>query len=431
MRVVHLYDGHENIHEGQGSLPRIVWNVARRTAERGHEVTVLERQWDGLPKAEEHENVRFRRISLGTGSSEPWKDVPYEMVKSRVGVAKLLVDRTNFGLKAFRPLREMEFDVLHVHLPFAANVLATIAPKLRPRMVFTAQLGELRLNALSDETEGASPDVPPAVQLFSPDVYLARRVAATTVLNAHVKRIFAQNGVPSERLTHIPNGVDVTKFSAVAPEECGRFREKFGLGDRPVVFFAGTVMPRKGVLELVQAAADVVESGYDDVRFVIAGEADLDREYYERVVSVVRERGIEENVLFTGYLRDGDLFPAYKTADVFVLPSFEEGFGMVVSEAMAAGTPPVASQINGIRQQVDDGETGFLVEPGSVEQLATALGVLLADPERCRRMGEESQRRARKFSWESVTEQYIDLYEDVTNGSAAPERTVRPPMHST
>ena len=77
MRILHVYDGHEKIYRGQGSLPRIIWNVARRTADRGHDVTVIERQWDGTAPMSQHEGVQFRRLKLQTGSDEAWEQVPY------------------------------------------------------------------------------------------------------------------------------------------------------------------------------------------------------------------------------------------------------------------------------------------------------------------------------------------------------------------
>jgi glycosyltransferase involved in cell wall biosynthesis len=170
-------------------------------------------------------------------------------------------------------------------------------------------------------------------------------------------------------------------------------------------------MPRKGVAELIKAAAEVVAAGHEDVVFVVAGETDLDEEYMNRVEAIIDDAGIGGNVTFTGYLEDSELLPMYRTASIFVLPSFEEGFGMVVSEAMAAGTPPVASRISGIDQQIDDGTTGLMVEPGNVEELAGALRKLLDDPEKRRTMGEQSRERAERFSWETITDQYIDVYE--------------------
>lgn len=410
MRVLQVYDGHEEIYEGKGSLPRIVWNVASRVAARGHEVTVVERQWEGLPRRATYEGVRFRRLPLATASDEPWAEPPYEMVDTVPGLARLVADRTNFALKTARLLRRTEFDVAHFWLPFAANVLVTLAPWWRDRMVYTAQLGELRLNSLS-ETDGDTPDVPGVIRHFSPDVYLAKRAGHTTVLNGNVREILLDNGVPAERVSHVPNGVSTGKFDAVTDADRGRVREQLGLEGARVVFFAGTVMPRKGVAELVRALDRVVNGhGVEDVVLVIAGEADLDEAYAERVRSLIAEAGLEEQVVFTGYLTDETLLPLYGASDVFVLPSFEEGFGMVVSEAMAAGTPAVASRISGIDQQIDDGTAGVLVDPGDVEGFAEALAGLLSDPERRREMGERCRERARRFSWESVTDQYVDVY---------------------
>lgn len=411
VKILHVYDGHERVYEGQGSLPRIIWNVARRTADRGHDVTVLERRWAGLPAVSEHESVYFRRLDLRTGSDEPWDQVPYEMVSSASGLAELVTDRTNFALKTLRWLRYTEYDAVHVYLPFAANVLVTLSRALREKMVYTAQLGELRLNSLTTTDDDSDVDAPGFLDVFSPDIYLARRTAYTTVLNPTVREIFAENGVERDRLVHIPNGVDVEKFEGISDADCDRVRKEYGLGDRPVVFFAGTVMPRKGVVELVEAAAEVVATGHDDVLFVIAGETDLDEEYMKRVQSIISSAGIEDNVTFTGYLTDSDLLPMYRTSSLFVLPSFEEGFGMVVSEAMAAGTPPIASRISGIDQQIDDGNTGLMFEPGDVGELRDALLALLNDPERRQMMGKQSKDRAQQFSWESITDQYIDVYE--------------------
>lgn len=414
MKILHIYDGHERVYEGQGSLPRIIWNIARRSAERGHDVTVIERQWEGLSPVSEHDGVRFRRLPLETGSDEPWEQVPYEMVSNVTGLGTLLVDRVNFALKAYRLLRTMEYDVIHVYLPFAANVLVTLSRQLRRRMVYTAQLGELRLNALTTTDDESDLDSPPFLEYFSPDIYLARRVAYTTVLNPTVQRIFSDQGVRNDRLVHIPNGVDVQQFEAISEMDCERVRDQYELGDRPVVFFAGTIMPRKGVAEFVEAAAAVVNGGHDDVEFVIAGETDLDDDYLRKVRGIIDEAGIGGNVTFTGYLNDDDLLPMYQTASVFVLPSFEEGFGMVVSEAMAAGTPPVASRISGIDQQINDGTTGLMVEPGDSDALARALNELLEDPEKRRTMGDRSRERARRFSWETVTDEYIDIYERIS-----------------
>lgn len=409
MKIVHLYDGHEKIYQGRGSLPRIVWNIARRTAAHGHDVTVMERQWAGLSATDSHDGVNFQRLALRTGSNEPWADVPYEMVNSVSGMTRLMVDRLNFGLAARRMLDSIEFDVLHVYLPFAANVLVTIAPRFRHRMVYTAQLGELRLNALTDQDEDLK--APEILEVFSPDIYLAKRVGHTTVLNQSIKRIFEQNGVPSYKLTHIPNGVDIAKFSQVESDARERVAAKYNLEDRTIVLFVGTVMPRKGVLPLVKAADIVInDRDFSDIRVVIAGENDLDEEYTDEIREYIEKTDMNDNFVFTGYLTDSDLLPLYELSDIFVLPSFEEGFGMVVSEAMSTGTPAIGSAISGIDQQIEDEKTGYLVEPGNPDALAEKISELLENTEKRERMAERSERKAEQFSWDTIVEQYIDVY---------------------
>lgn len=422
MNVVHLYDGHERVHDGKGSVPGVVWNVARETARAGHDVTVIERQWEGLEPTAEHDGVAFHRLDLRTGATEPWDRVPYEMVESPVGLARLVGDRLNFAATAFRRLRHTEFDVLHVHLPFAANVLLSVAPSLRDRTVYTAHLGETRLDALSEDQSGDDAEGsgigglgPPAVlQLVSPDVFLARRVAHTVVLNDDIREVFASKGVAHDALSVIPNGVDVRRFADPDLAELDEIRRACGFDDGPVVLFVGTVMPRKGVDDLVRAAAELVgERGHTDVQFVVAGEDDLDGEYVERLEAMIAEAGVGDHVTLTGFVPGEWLPQLYARADVFAMPSREEGFGMTVTEAMAAGTPVVATRVGGVPDLVDENEQGFLVEPNAHGALADAIAELLADRDRAERMAARSRERARRYAWEEVGSQYVSVYESV------------------
>jgi len=415
LHVVHVYDGHEQVYDGRGSVPNVVWNVARETAAQGHEVTVLERQWEGLPAVAEHEGVRFRRLDLRTGANEPWERVPYEQVHSPVELARLVGDRTNFALATLPHLRHLSFDVVHVHLPFAANVLLTLAPWLRSKTVYTAHLGEVRLDALAEDQQGDESgglEAPDLLAYVSPDVYLARRAAHTTVLNEDVRTVFAGRGVPEKRLTVIPNGVDLERFSDVDEDRVSEVETTYGLSEGPAVLFVGTIMPRKGVDDLVRAIAEVVEEGYDDVRVVLAGEDDLDGEYVAEVESLVREAGLESTVTMPGFVPAEDLPALYAAADVFAMPSREEGFGMTVTEAMAAGTPVVGTRVGGIPQLVADGQEGALVDPNDPEALATALYRVLSSSDRAV-MGERAVERAESYSWRSVGEDFEGVYREV------------------
>ena len=90
MEAVHLYDGHEQVYEGRGSVPGVVWHLGPGG---GHDVTVIERQWDGLDATATHDGVDFERLDLWTGADDPWTRVPYEQVTSLVSVGQLVADR--------------------------------------------------------------------------------------------------------------------------------------------------------------------------------------------------------------------------------------------------------------------------------------------------------------------------------------------------
>lgn len=467
MHVTHIYDGHEQIHDGRGSVPTVVWQVAREAAGAGHRVTVVERQWDGLDARARHDGVAFERFDLRTGADRPWDRVPYEMVESPTGVVRLVADRLNFARAALGRLRDLDPDVVHVHLPFAAAVLATVAPGLRDRLVYTAHLGELRLDALSDDQSGtgdpgsgagtedpvtatadggavartdtADPDdsetaaaadgsglaVPDVLSVVSPDVYLAKRAAATTVLNPKVADLFAERGVPRERLTVVPNGVDVDRFGDVSPGRIGAVRDQYDLDGAPVVLFVGTVMPRKGVDDLVRAAGHLADrDDVEDFHVVVAGEDDLDGAYTDEVRSLAHERGVAGRVTFAGFVPDDELAALYALADAFALPSREEGFGMTVTEAMAAGTPVVATTVGAIPRLVDEGDQGYVVEPNDPDAFADRLAALLSasdrDPASDRdhandrdRMAACARDRASEYSWRAVGEQFRTIYEEV------------------
>ena len=416
MRVIHLYDGHEQVYGGRGSVPGVVWNVAQKTAAAGHEVTVLERQWEGLPATVEHEGVTFERLRLRTGADEPWNRVPYEMVTSSRGLIRLLVDRTNFAVAALRHLRSQEFDVLHVHLPFAANVLATVAPWLRDRMVYTAHLGELRLDLLEggQEGDGDGPDVPSFLSVFSPDVFLANRVAQTTVLNPGIESAFIDRGVPPSCVRVIPNGVDIKRFGTVDETTLQQVRETYEIGDRPVLLFVGTLMPRKGVTELVRALDEVVNHRGRDVDIVLAGEGDLDVSYTQRVETLIASAGLGTHITMPGFVSEEDLTALYQIADALLVPSLEEGFGMTAIEAMAAGTPVVGTRVGGLPDLIDPGRTGTLTDPGDVSGLADAIEDMLDMIVDSRTDIEEAaQSKAVEYAWPSIAERFAEVYREV------------------
>lgn len=397
MRIAHVYDGHERVFEGRGSVPDVVWQIAHRTAARGHDVSIIERQWQGLPAEAEHEGVSFRRLNLATGSDKPWDQIPYKMVSSPRGALTLLADRCNFARLARRVVKDLNPDVLHVHLPFAATILATFSPGARGRMVYTAHLGETEKRVRDPR--------------FSPDVFLAKRTAAAVVLNPTMKEAFVERGVPPDDLRVIPNGVDTAQFDDVSADDPERIRAEYGLpADSVLILFVGTVTPRKGVRELVQA---VSRMDADRVHFIVVGRTDLDAEYVAEIKEALEADSISDRVSLIGFVPEDDLHALYALADAFTLPSFEEGSSISVMEAIAAGLPVIGSRIDGIVQQVEDGVHGYLVEPGDIEGLAAAYDRIVQNASTRAEMTAAVTERSEELSWERVVDRTIEVYRQV------------------
>jgi glycosyltransferase involved in cell wall biosynthesis len=141
--------------------------------------------------------------------------------------------------------------------------------------------------------------------------------------------------------------------------------------------------------------------------FVIAGDGD-DR---SRLEELAEERGLADRVIFKGAVSDEELIDLYKGCDVFLMPSRQEGFGIVFLEAMAFKKPVIGGNHGGTPEVVLHKETGFLVEHGDVDDLARRIATLLDDPELCQRMGEAGRRRVEEnYTFESLRRSLIGLF---------------------
>jgi glycosyltransferase involved in cell wall biosynthesis len=145
------------------------------------------------------------------------------------------------------------------------------------------------------------------------------------------------------------------------------------------------------------------------------------------------ELGVQDRVALLGAVSPTRLAALYTGADLLVLPTFSETTSLVAFEAMACGTPVLSSRVAGLPELVRDWQTGFLVKPGDVGQLAMAIRFLTADRKRLHRMGSEAQRRVRKrFMWPNVARQYLGLYRGLppAHSLVSAERTVEPDLEA-
>jgi glycosyltransferase involved in cell wall biosynthesis len=402
MKIIHIYDGHERVLPGEGSVPTIIYYIAKYIAKKEHDVTVLERRWAGTNYQDKADGIKFVRFDLNICSNISNEEIVYDQIRKPIGALRFISDRFMFALKTNEYLRKDEFDILHVHLPFAANILININRKLSSRMVYTAHIGEEKKRFALDSS------APLALKLFSPDLYLMKRIRKSVVLNEPLKEKLVKKGIEKEKVEVIPNGISVEDFN-VSEEGIERARKKYGL-EGITVMFAGTVTPRKGVLQLIRAG-EILNLG-KDVLFLIVGNLDLDRKYTKKVMEYAKSKCV--NTKFTGFVPYEDLKALYSTCDIFVLPSFEEGDPIALKEALALGKPLIGSKVGGIPMQIRDGWNGFLVEPGNEKVLAEKIKYLIGNEEERVRMGKNSRKLAKEeFDWEKIAEKYLRIYEAI------------------
>ena len=207
-------------------------------------------------------------------------------------------------------------------------------------------------------------------------------------------------GVPRDRIAVIPDGVE--------PDECSRIPTERPIRDRVTALFVGRLYPRqKGLEPLVRALALLPPGRGVELRLV--GE---DWGGAALVRRLAADLGVGHRVAVVGPVPRSQLLEEYANADLLVLPSLFEPFGIVLLEAMAAGLPVIASRVGGVPEVVVDGETGLLVEPGDPSELASAL-LRLADDLGLRvRMGARGRDRSRSYAWDALVPRVIAVYRE-------------------
>ncbi|MGB9631880.1 MAG: glycosyltransferase family 4 protein [Chloroflexaceae bacterium] len=230
-----------------------------------------------------------------------------------------------------------------------------------------------------------------------------QRAARILVVSEHTRReVIGLLGVAPERVVVTPNAVR-EHFRPPDPAVLGAFRARKGLPER-FVLYVGTLEPRKNLTTLLEAYAEVAKQQAAPL-LVGGGKGWL----YDAVFQRLEALGLRERVRFVGYLDEEELPLWYAAATVFVFPSIYEGFGMPPLEAMACGTPVVASNTSSLPEVV--GDAGLTVSPYDPAALAAAISRVLDDADLRQELRERGLRQARAFSWRVTAERTLAAYE--------------------
>lgn len=235
-----------------------------------------------------------------------------------------------------------------------------------------------------------------------------RIIVCSEFMKGEVERQFS---APADKIDVIYNGVDAGKFEFEWSEKERReHRAKLALPNERIVMFVGRFVREKGIQVLLNAA-NVVLSQEPNTKFLIVGGG-----HREKLEKFVRWSGLQEKVLFTGFMANRSLHQLYRVADVAVFPSLYEPFGIVALEAMAARAPVVCSDAGGLKEVVLHDQTGTLSFVNNPESLAWAILHVLRDPARARKLNVAARKRLdRDFEWSRIADQTIAVYDRVWN----------------
>lgn len=298
-------------------------------------------------------------------------------------------------------LRQERMDILHTHLYHAA-ILGGIAARISrvPTLIMTRHYSDLiylygsYLERLLDR--------------------LASRITHHIIaISRGVKRVLVNlDHINPDKITVIYNGIDISDWQPGSEHNTRDLKRELGIDDSAkIVGAVSTLHPRKGHRYLIEAAKDVC-SRKPNVRFLIVGDGQLKGQLQQLAFRL----NLGRHVIFTGYRKD--ISKLISIMDILVQPSVEEGFGITLLEAMAAGKPVIGTEVGGIPEIIKGGVNGLLVPPRDPSSLSRAIQKLLNNPEQAKYMGQRGRQMLEKhFTISKMVKKYEELYERLNRNS--------------
>ena len=289
----------------------------------------------------------------------------------------------------------VEYDLIHGH--YWLSGVAGLRLRTRwgsPLLQMFHTLGQMK-NSVARTADELEPELRIAAEgriIAAAD----RIIAANAVEREHLAAYY---GADRERVAVIPCGVDTELFTPAAPAAA---KARLGLPEAPLLVYVGRLAPIKGLETLLEAMARLPARPF---LLIVGGDQDEPQNgHVAHLRRLVATLGLTDSVRFLGAQPQERLRLFYAASDATVMPSYYESFGMVALEAMACGSPVIASNVGGLTTTVRDGVTGFLVPDGDAAAFAGAIARLLADGDLRWRLGREAVRWASRYRWPCVAE---------------------------
>ena len=363
-----------------GGIEHHVETLSNKLVEKGHEVTVYT---SNVPKSKRHEVINGVEIYRFKSLFSPLNNqfIPWLF---------------------FKLISKNRFDIIHVHshLHISSNIAVFSKIFIKRPIVLTSH-GTVNyegwrniINVLYNKTMAK---------------WILKSVDKIIALSSKQADILENLGADPSAITIIPHGIDLKQINLQTDTE--KFKSLYGVNDKNIILFVGGLIPRKGINYLIDAMKYVKS---DSVLLIVGGELQGHPGVKKALEQQVKELGLEKRVLFLGQLNRQDLEMAYLAADLFVLPSLSEVFGLVILEAMSYGRCVIASNVLGPSVIIQNNKNGILFEVGNSLELAEKIDYLLVNEGLREKIGAAARKEIKKkYNWDVTFNKILEMYKEV------------------
>jgi glycogen synthase len=373
----------------EGGLARHVRKLAENLVEEGFDVHVIARGREEDPAAEERRGVLIHRVR------EPER--PRDLGEFVTWIERMNADMLAHGVELGD---RHEFDVVHGHDWLVAGAGDHLAKRFRAPFVAT-------IHATEFGRHQGWVDKHPQSYIHGVERWMANRADRVITCSAYMREHVADvYGLEEARIAVIPNGIDPSELVPV--DDLDTLRSRFAEPDEKLVLLVGRLVYEKGFQLALEALPGLIER-VGDVRFLVAGSGTAERELREQATAL----GLDPHGTFLGWIGDDVLHSLYRIADLTVVPSIYEPFGLVALEAMASGCPCLVADTGGLREVVPNEDVGLRFRSRDPRSLASMAERLLTDEELRDRLVAEASEHVLSFDWADVARQVGEVYTEL------------------
>jgi glycogen synthase len=373
----------------EGGLARHVRKLAENLVEEGFDVHVIARGREEDPAEEERRGVLIHRVR------EPER--PRDLGEFVTWIERMNADMLALGVELGD---RHEFDVVHGHDWLVAGAGDHLAKRFRAPFVAT-------IHATEFGRHQGWVDKHPQSYIHGVERWMANRADRVITCSAYMREHVADvYGLEESRIAVIPNGIDPSELVPVA--DLHTLRSRFARPDEKLVLLVGRLVYEKGFQLALEALPGLIQR-VGDVRFLVAGSGTAEGELREQASAL----GLDPHGTFLGWIGDDVLHSLYRIADLTVVPSIYEPFGLVALEAMASGCPCLVADTGGLREVVPNEDVGLRFRSRDPRSLASMAERLLTDEELRDRLVAEASEHVLSFDWADVARQVGEVYTEL------------------